>query len=134
MSAPTTTKAQRTAADYTLGTPHARTTVITTPELLVIPTDCVGKFVRFHADAGSGSAVAVWIRFGTADTVVATIGDRSAIDGSGNLTADVNVPHLAINAGADVRVRLDPSWTHISHISTATTGCLRFALAEGPGV
>lgn len=130
MSAPTTTKAQRTAADYTLGTPHARTTV-TTAELLEIPADCIGKFVRFHADAGSGSAVSVAIRFGDV-TASVVIGDRSTLGGA-TLTADVNVPHLVVPAGVVERVRLDPSWSHMSHVSSALTGCLRFAPAEGPG-
>lgn len=130
MSAPTSTKAQRAAADYTLGTPHARTTV-TTAELLEIPADCVGKFVRFHADVGSGSAVSVAIRFGSASVTV-SVAARSTL-ATATLTADATVPHVVLVAGGSERIRLDPSWTHLIHVSSATTGCLRFALAEGPG-
>lgn len=130
MSAPTATKAQRAAADYTLGTPHARTTV-TTAELLEIPADCVGKFVRFQADTGSGSAVSVAIRFGGASANVA-IAARSTL-ATATLTADATVPHIVVPAGGSERIRLDPSWTHMIHVSAALTGCLRFAPAEGPG-
>ena len=112
-----------------IGTPHARSTV-SSAELVVIPEADRGKFWTFHADAGSGSAVAVYIRFGDA-TAAAVIADRSALDGSGNLTADVNVPHLSLAANERRRVLLDPAWTHFSHISSATTGCLRFAASEG---
>lgn len=132
MSAPTSTRIQRAADDYTLGEPHARTTV-TSAELVAIPATLRGRFVRVHADAGSGAAVPVAVRFGN-ETASVVIGDRSALDGSAVLTADVNVPHINIPAGAAERFRLDPAWTHFSHISSATTGCLRFALAEGPGV
>jgi hypothetical protein len=118
-------------ADNVLGTPHARSTV-TTAELLVIPAGWAGKYVRFASCAGSGAAVDIAIRFGDA-TAVAVIADRSTIDGSGNLTADVNAPHALVIAGTTERFRLDPSWTHFAHISGATTGCLRFALATGTG-
>lgn len=119
------------AADYVLGTPHARATV-TTAELLVIPSGWAGKYVKFASCAGSGAAVDIAIRFGDA-TAVPVIADRSAIDVDGVLTADVNVPHTLVMAGTEQRLRLDPSWTHLAHISAATTGCLRFALATGTG-
>lgn len=120
-------------ADNTPGTPHARSTV-STAELLVIPSDMTGKFCTFQSVAGSGAAVDVAIRFGTsAGMGAAVIGDRSTIDGSGNLTADVNAPHIYLVAGTEKRFRLDPSWTHISHISSGTTGCLRFGPATGQG-
>ena len=121
-------------ADNTPGVPHARSTV-STAELLVIPADMVGRFCWFQSVAGSGSAVDVAIRFGTSAGMGAVvIGDRSTIDGSGNLTADVNAPHLYIVASAaPQRVKLDPSWTHISHLSSGTTGCLRFGPATGQG-
>lgn len=131
MSAPTATKAQRASADYTLGTPHARSSV-TSAELLEIPADCIGKFVRFQSTAGSGAAVDIGIRFGDSGAAC-VIGDRSSLSVAA-LTADVNVPHLYLVAGQSERIRLDPSWTHLSHISGATTGCLRFAPAEGSGV
>lgn len=130
MSAPTATKAQRASADYTLGTPHARTSV-TTAELLEIPADCVGKFVEFTSSAGSGSAVDIGVRFGDS-SAACLLTDRSGLSVAA-LTADVNVPHLYLVAGTTRRIRLDPSWTHMSHLGTGTTGCLRFAPAEGPG-
>lgn len=124
-------RATEMSADDMVGTPHARDTV-TTAELLVIPSGWAGKFVRFESCAGSGAAVDIAIRFGTA-TAVAVITDRSTIDGSGNLTADVNAPHVYLRAGEEQRVRLDSAWTHFSHLATGTTGALRFALATGQG-
>lgn len=122
---------ERMASDDVPGTPHARDTV-TTAEVVVIPAAWVGKYVRLEATAGSGSAVAIAIRFGDA-TALPVIADRSSLDGSGNLTADVSVPHIFLAAGESRRFRLDPAWTHFAHISAATTGCLRFALATGTG-
>lgn len=122
---------ERQAADFTPGTPHARATV-TTAELIVLPTGWAGKFVEFTAATGSGSAVDVAIRFGT-ETALPVIADRSALDGSGNLTADVSVPHVYVLAGTSKRVRIPRTATHLCHISGATTGCLRFVLATGEG-
>jgi len=125
---------ERQAAAYTPGVPHARSTVAAA-ELLVIPADMTGKFCWFQATAGTaaGAAVDVAIRFGTSAAMgAAVIDDRSTIDGSGNLTADANVPHLLIRAGSEPRrVKLDSTWTHMSHISAATTGALRFGPATG---
>lgn len=122
---------ERQASDNVPGTPHARTSV-TTAELLVIPTGWAGKFVTFESCAGSGAAVDIGIRFGDA-TAVAVLTVRSTIDGSGNLTADANAPHIYLRAGEQERIRLDPTWTHFSHLGTGTTGALRFALATGTG-
>jgi hypothetical protein len=132
MSAPTATKSQRASADYTLGTPHARDSISTSAELLGIPADCIGRFVEFTSCAGSGAAVDIGIRFGDSNAAC-VLGDRSAL-ATATLTADVNVPHLYLVAGTTRRIRLDPSWTHMSHRGTAATGCLRFAPAEGAGV
>lgn len=119
-------------ADNGRGTPHARSTV-TSAELLEIPAEMQGRFCWFQATAGTtaGAAVDVAIRFGTSAAMGAVvIDDRSSLAGA-TLTADVNVPHLLIRAGADpTRIRLSKTWTHMSHISGATTGALRFGLAE----
>lgn len=131
MSAPTATKAQRASADYTLGTPHARTSV-TTAELLEIPADCIGKFVEFTSAAGSGAAVDIGVRFGDSGAVCGALTTRSSL-ATATLTANTGVPHLYLVAGTTRRIRLDPSWTHMSHLGAAVTGCLRFAPAEGPG-
>lgn len=119
-------------ADNGRGTPHARSTV-TSAELLEIPTEMQGRFCWFQATAGTtaGAAVDVAIRFGTSAAMGAVvIDDRSSLAGA-TLTADANAPHLLIRAGADpTRIRLSKTWTHMSHISGATTGALRFGLAE----
>lgn len=127
------TRAEREAADYTLGTPHSRASV-TTAEVLAIPSGWEGRFVEFHSDAGSGSAVAIAVRFGTSASMTAPVIATHSGGTPPALTADAAVPHIMLQVQERRRVRLDPSWTHFAHIASATTGRLRFALASGPGV
>lgn len=133
MSAPTSTKAQRESADFTLGTPHSRASD-TTAEVLAIPTDWIGRFVMLHADAGSGASVAIAVRFGTSASMTVPVIATHSGGTPPALTADDAVPHVVLKADERIRVRLDPSWTHLAHIAGATTGRLRFALASGAGV
>lgn len=120
---------QNRAATRIPGTPHARTTV-TTAELLEIPTEMLGNYCYFQAAFGSAT-IDVAIRFGTSAAMGAVaIADRDVLN-TATLAADVNVPHILVVAGTTVEVRLDPSWTHLSHISAATTGTLRFGSLEG---
>lgn len=122
---------QNRAATRIPGTPHARATV-TTAELLEIPTEMLGKFCQFQATAGSGAVVDVAIRFGTSAAMgAAVIANRDDLS-TATLAADVNVPHVYLVAGQiPEEVQLDKSWTHMSHISGATTGALRFKSLEG---
>jgi hypothetical protein len=123
------------AADNTPGTPHARTSVAAA-ELLEIPADMFGKFCWFQSTKGSGAAVDIGVRFGTSAAMGAVVlADRDGL-ATATLTADVNVPHLYLVASAaPTRIKLDPTWTHLSHIADggATTGCLRFGEATGEG-
>ncbi|MBK8260242.1 MAG: hypothetical protein IPK80_02770 [Nannocystis sp.] len=123
---------ERMASDDSRSAPHMRATSVTSHELIVLPSGWAGKYARFESVAGSGSAVDIGIRFGDA-TAAVVLTDRSAIDGSGNLTADVNAPHLYLRAGEEQRVRIPADATHFSHIGTATTGRIRFGLATGTG-
>lgn len=91
-----------------------------------------GRFAWFQATAGSGAAVDVAIRFGDSGVAVA-LADRDTRTVEA-LTAAAGTPHLYLLAGgAPQRIRLNPAWTHLSHISSGTTGVLRFGLAESEG-
>lgn len=118
------------AATRIPSTPHARATVAVA-ELLEIPPDMLGKFCSFQSAAGSGAAVDVAIRFGTSASMDAV--DLAALDGLtvAALEPDATVPHVLVVAGTVKTYRLDPAWTHMSHLSAAATGSLRFGSVEG---
>ena len=122
---------QSRAATRIPSTPHARATVITTAELLEIPPEMIGKFCSFQSAAGSAAAVDIAIRFGTSAAMDAVV--LAAVDGLtvAALAPDATVPHVYIVAGTTKTYRLDPAWTHLSHLSAAATGSLRFGSVEG---
>ena len=121
---------QSRAATRIPSTPHARDTVAVA-ELLEIPADMIGKFCSFQSAAGSAAAVDVAIRFGTSAAMDAVV--LAAVDGLtvAALAPDATVPHVYIVAGTTKTYRLDPAWTHLSHLSAAATGSLRFGSVEG---
>jgi hypothetical protein len=105
----------------------ARTTVVTA-ERIALPASMRNKYCTFIAET-----VDVWIRFGDGTVVV----DEAATSGLTNEvpSEDGGEPHLYIPAGTQQSIRLDfeAGWTHFSHISTATSGLLRFGSSTGVG-
>lgn len=118
------TKAARMTLDPTASTTRYARDTVTTAELLVVPVTHRNKIWIFQAEGQD-----VYIAFGTA-AVVASKTQRSAIDGSGNLTAD-GKETMHVPAGTSIE-RLVTT-THLSHISGATGGVLRLAPDTGKG-
>ena len=103
-----------------VGFPVRRATV-TTAEVWAIPDVWKGRYVCFRSH---GSQV-VHIRFGTADTVSVS---ASAVSGlaAGVLSANATPtePHIIVPSDGREDEYIDSSWTHLAHISAATTGFL----------
>lgn len=120
----------RAAQDVCLGDdPHVLATVTTANgQLIALPDAMIGKFCVFAAET-----LDVWIRFGTSNGVQVdrTSTAADAVDGSGVLTPNAKAPHLYIPAGQERQLRLQGAWTHFAHISSGTTGLLRFDVAQG---
>lgn len=100
---------------------------VTTPEVLAIPAEWVGKYVEFTAIAQD-----VYVRFGTSSSVTCDPTTVSAV-ASFVMTATPNGAHLVIPAGQSRHERIHNGWTHLAHDSTATGGVLFMNLATGDG-
>jgi hypothetical protein len=122
-------KVERMAADVSRNSATFQRDTVATAEVCAIPAAWLGKFVDFSAVTKE-----VYIRFGTADTVSCDYTTASARDaGTKALTATTAGPHLIIAAGATVPERVDASYTHFAHISSATGGKLYAVLSTGDG-
>lgn len=120
------------ASDFVPSEPRALATV-STADVIALPTGWAGKFAWFQAVAGSGSAVDVFVRFGTDNTVSVDSTTETVLTGE-DLDPSTDEPDLHLVAGLPaVRVRIPPTATHFAHIASATTGRLRFGLATGTG-
>lgn len=122
-----TTIAQRLSADAMPGpSPFMRATVVAA-EVVAIPADWAGKYVRFHA-----TTQAVGVRFGTAGTVSVSLTAVSTLP-DGVPTVAATTPHFILDAGDTEHVRINPAWTHFAHIAGADTGYLCFTMWSGDG-
>lgn len=122
--------AERQAADYRLGTPRCLATVTTANgQLIQLPSD-MGPEDGHQVFAAEG--LDIWIRFGDVNVQV----DRtqvSSLTGDDITTDGAKVPHLYIPAGQERQPKIPAGATHFAHISTGTTGFLRFGPAQGQG-
>ena len=110
------------------GTPYLRTALTTANgELVVIPTEWLGKYVEFTAmDCNA------FVRFGTSSGVqvdAATVSTNTA----GALAATGKEPHLAIPSGSSKHERILATWTHLAFICSNATGKFYMCLATGTG-
>lgn len=106
---------------------YARATVTTANgERINLPAEMQNAFCVFFAEG-----LEVWIRFGLAASVQVS---RTAISALAAqvLTEDVTSPHLYLPAGTmSPPIRMRGSWTAFAHISTNTTGFVRFGSYQG---
>jgi hypothetical protein len=123
------TQLERMAADACPGdTPYClATTATANGQRITIPAEMIGKFCWFGAQT-----LDVFIRFGvTADSIQVDATQVTTLTGEAVNVAGPKVPHLFVPAGSVVHWRLDAGWDKLVHISSGTTGFLRFGLAQG---
>ena len=122
-----------TPSGVTLDT--AQRATVTSHELLVIPDSWKGRFVRFECLGTTGSPGYAVVRFGSADTVQAALTASTRAAGpspaAGTLTAAGTEAHLVIPEDSYRDERIDPTWTHLSHLSGATGGLLVMTVKTG---
>lgn len=92
---------------------------VTSAEVWVIPEYWKGKYVCFRQIGGQRAA----IRFGTAVGVSVSLTATATLS-TNTLTAAAATPHIVVEAGNAEHELIDPSWTHLAHISPDTAGYL----------
>lgn len=113
------------AADAALGAKAYSLATAASSTRINLPTEMAAAFCWFAAEG-----LDVWIRFGLAASVTVSKTAVSVV-ASQVLTEDATSPHLYIPAGTMVSRRMLVQWTAFAHISTTTTGFLRFGRDQG---
>jgi hypothetical protein len=114
------------AADVAPGQKFYALATVTSSTRINLPSEMLGKFCIFEAEG-----LDVWIRFGLVGAVSVSKTAVASV-ASNVLTEDTTSPHLYLPAGTmSPPIRMRSSFTAFAHISTNTTGFLRFGSYQG---